>query len=67
MDSPDYAWASTAGGEVLAYAYQKADKPDTQVRLDATHERRLRATPPYPTVFSYRNGMVDYDFFVGLA
>ena len=32
-DSPDYAWASTAGGEVLAYAYQKADKVDTQVRL----------------------------------
>ncbi|CAM9614606.1 unnamed protein product, partial [Ectocarpus sp. 12 AP-2014] len=28
---PDYAWASTAGGEVLAYAYQKADRMDTQV------------------------------------
>jgi len=31
-ESPDYAWASTAGGEVLAYAYQKADRLDTQVR-----------------------------------
>ncbi|CAN0039173.1 unnamed protein product, partial [Ectocarpus sp. 13 AM-2016] len=28
---PDYAWASTAGGEVVAYAYQKADRMDTQV------------------------------------
>ncbi|CAM9261361.1 unnamed protein product, partial [Hapterophycus canaliculatus] len=28
---PDYAWASTASGEVLAYAYQKADRLDTQV------------------------------------
>lgn len=34
-DSPDYAWASTAGGEVLTYAYQKADRLDTQVRWNS--------------------------------
>eukprot|EP00904_Undaria_pinnatifida_P002695 jgi/Undpi1/12426/HiC_scaffold_5.g02098.m1 len=28
---PDYAWTSTARGSVLAYAYQKPDKTDTQV------------------------------------
>lgn len=30
-DRPDYAWTSTARGSVLAYAYQKPDKTDTQV------------------------------------
>lgn len=29
--SPNYSWASTVEGNVLAYAYQKADREDTQV------------------------------------